>query len=160
MESVYIETTIPSYLISRQNNDIIVAGHQIITSEWWDKYRPSFELYTSEIVIQEIQKGDPDYAFQRLNLMKDIPLLKFDTNVIDIIKKYQEYFHFPDKLINDFFHISYAVYYEIDYLLTWNCKHIANAHMKKQLRSYNETIGLFTPNICTPEELIDSNEED
>jgi len=79
---------------------------------------------------------------------------------MEILKNYQNFFQFSQKLINDFFHIAYTVYYEIDYLLTWNCKHIANAHMKNQLRRYNESMGLFTPNICTPEELLNPNEED
>lgn len=80
--------------------------------------------------------------------------LRVNKEVEDLADKYMLNFNFPDKLVRDIFHIALAVYYEMDFLLTWNCSHIANAHFRKQLEYYNNQLGYKTPTLCTPEELV------
>jgi predicted nucleic acid-binding protein len=154
METVYIETTIPSYLVSEPSRDVVIIGHQQLTQNWWENEKKKYELFISEIVIEEISRGNPHYSKQRLEIIKDAKLLILDDNITKIAENYMQNFNFPEKLLRDVFHVAYAVYYEIDYLLTWNCKHIANAHFKKQLEIFNNKEGYKTPEICTPEELF------
>ena len=155
METVYIETTIPGYLISKPSRDIIIIAHQEITRNWWENERYKYELFISEIVIDEIAKGDLKYSTERLHIIKETKILTLDDNIIKIAENYMNKLNFPDKLLRDVFHIAFSVYYEIDYLLTWNCKHIANAHFKKQLEKFNNEMKVKTPEICTPEELFE-----
>ncbi|OHD55131.1 MAG: hypothetical protein A2Y33_01105 [Spirochaetes bacterium GWF1_51_8] len=155
MESVYIETTIPSYLISKSNRDIVILGHQMITQEWWNENRFDYHLFSSEIVLDEIKNGNPENAQERFNIMKSIPLLRFHPDIKSLFFEYQKLFHFSEKQNVDFLHISYAVYYQMDFLLTWNCKHLANAQIQSRLKAYNKILGYNTPIICTPEELIE-----
>ncbi len=155
METVYLETTIPSYLISKPSRDIIIIAHQEITRNWWENERHKYELFISEIVIDEITEGNLKYSKERLHIIKKTKILTIDANLIKLAEKYMNNFNFPGRLLRDVFHIAFAVYYEIDYLLTWNCKHIANAHFKKQLEKYNNEMKVKSPEICTPEELFE-----
>lgn len=154
MEQVYLETTIQSYLVSKESRDIIVLGHKELTKEWWLKNKNKYELFVSEIVIDEISQGNPDLIKERLEIIKEIKALKLTNEIENIASKYMEFFNFPDKLVRDIYHVSYCVFYNIDFLLTWNCKHIANAHFKIQLEKLNNKLKLYTPMICTPEELL------
>ena len=115
METVYIETTIPSYLISKTSRDVIIIAHQEITRRWWEKEKHKYDLYISEIVIDEIEKGNPEYSKERLKTIKEAKMLTIDDNIIKIAERYIKNFNFPDKLLRDIFHIAFAVYYEIDY---------------------------------------------
>ena len=92
---------------------------------------------------------------KRLEILKDIRILDYNEHIQKIAEKYMSIFNFPNRLLRDIFHVAYAVFYEIDYLLTWNCKHLANAHFTKQLEKFNIKLSLKTPEICTPEELVD-----
>ena len=153
METVYIETTIPSYIISEQSQDIILLSRQVLTKEWWDNERKYYDLFISQIVIDEILAGNKVFAKKRLNLINRIKLLDFNTEIEELAKLYMQYFNFPEKLVRDIYHIAYSVYYNMDFLLTWNCRHLANAHFKVQIERFNSKFGLKTPEICTPEEL-------
>ena len=161
-KKVYIETTIPSYITTDLSNDIIILGHQIITIEWWKTNKNYFDLYLSEIVIDEISKGDNKQAEKRIELIKDLKVLDFNKELEELGIKYFEYFKLPKKALFDAYHIAIAVYYQMDFLLTWNCKHLANAGIRTRLLEYNKKADLKTPDICTPEELTpleDYNEE-
>jgi hypothetical protein len=155
MYNVYIETTIPSYLAGNKTNDIIILGHRQITLEWWRDKRKDYNLFISDVVVEEISAGNPVFSGKRLDSLKGIPILAYNTRIESMASKYMEHFAFPEKLLRDVFHIAYCVHYEIDFLLTWNCKHLANAHIKLELARLNRKLGFNTPEICTPEELLD-----
>ncbi|HBC86758.1 MAG TPA: DNA-binding protein [Lentisphaeria bacterium] len=160
MYNVYVETTIPSYLVGKRTDNIIILGHRQITSEWWQRRRKEYKLFISDVVIEEISAGNPSFAEKRIELLAGIPVLDYNPKIEPIAAKYMRHFSFPDKLFRDVFHIAYTVYYEMDFLLTWNCKHLANAHIKLELARFNSRLGFRTPEICTPEELLDFHKGD
>jgi len=159
MKSVYIETTIPSYLVSRSSRDLIIAGHQRITQDWWENSLQNYECFISRIMINEILNGEELYAQKRLELIKNIPLLDYDDEIEHIASIYMNHFNFPEKLVRDMYHLAYSVFHEIDFLLTWNCRHLANANMRYNITRLNYELGYKTPDICTPEELTNLEEE-
>jgi hypothetical protein len=160
-KKVYIETTIPSYITAALSNDIIIVGHQKLTIDWWENNSCYFDLFTSEIVLDEIGKGDRNQEEKRIELLKKVKILDFNNEVEALGIRYFNYFNLPKKALFDAYHIAIAVYYEIDFLLTWNCRNLANANVRKKLAEYNIKEGYKIPDMCTPEELIpweDGNE--
>ncbi len=155
MASVYLETTIVSYLTARPSRDIVVAGHQQTTREWWDTARPRYTLYVSEVVLRELQAGDPEAAELRVRTTCDIPIVGLTDDVVSLARTYATELQFPPKAGNDILHIAFSVAYDLDYLLTWNCAHIANGHTIRRLAAVNERLGRRTPVIVTPEELLE-----
>ncbi len=153
METVYIETTILSYLVSRPSRDIIVAARQELTREWWDHSRPGFDCVLSQIVLDEIAAGDPAHAAKRLDQASSLGALAVNGPCLELAKLYLDRGYVPKSEIRDALHIAVAVIWKVDYLLTWNCKHIANAHALRQLRKFSENQGHEFPQVCTPEEL-------
>lgn len=153
METVYIETTILSYLVSRPSRDIIVAARQEITREWWKLARPGFDCVLSQIVLDEISAGDPAHATKRLEEADSLAALAVNQSCLELAQLYLERGYVPKSEIRDALHIAVAVIWKVDYLLTWNCKHIANAHALRQLRKFSENQGHEFPHVCTPEEL-------
>ena len=152
--SVYIESSIPSYLTARASRDLVKAAHQQITQEWWeDKYR--FDLYVSEVVIQEITQGNEDAAQRRLAAVDNIPALALDEDALALAQKLISMHLLPDKALLDALHIALAANNGMDYLLTWNCKHLANAVMRPKIEQMCRVMGLVPPVICTPEELLE-----
>jgi hypothetical protein len=150
---VYIETTIPSYLASHPSRDLIIAGHQALTYQWWKK-RDEFDLYISQFVIAECTAGDPKMAAKRLDLLNDIPILEIPDEVSSLSKKLVRNGPLPQKAETDALHISIAAANAMDYLLTWNCRHIANAAMQRSIHNLCREAGFEPPVICTPEELL------
>lgn len=157
-EKVYLDSSIPSYRVSESSKDELILIRQKITIEWWDKNRENYDLYISDVVLDEIERGDLKYAEKRLELLKGITNLEGKPEVEETVLKYMEFFNLPEKLYRDMTHIAYAVHYEMDCLLTWNFTHLANLHMKTQLARLNERLGFRTPVICTPEELMENSE--
>ena len=153
METVYIESTIISYLVSRPSRDIIVVARQDLTRQWWDHFKPSYECVISQVVLDEIAAGNPEVAALRLARVEDLPILAVDPACVALASQYLGRGFVPESEVRDAFHIALAVIGKADYLLTWNCKHIANAHAVKQLRKFTESQGHEFPHICTPEEL-------
>ena len=151
---VYLETTIPSYLTARPALQIIQAGHQLSTCRWWDEYRDSFELFTSLVTIQEAREGDQEAAERRLVSLRDIPLLAVTPEAELIASQILNEHLLPSHAERDALHIGVAVFHEMDFLLTWNIRHIANAQMRKKLRAFVESLGYSLPTICSPEELL------
>jgi len=154
-EKVYIETTIPSYLASDRSGDIITLSRQLITERWWEENRIKYILFVSDVVIDEISDGNKKYAKKRIDIIKECTILETTDKVSELVNKYQKHFNFPDTILRDLSHIAYCVNYEIDFLITWNCTHLANVHFTKQLERLNEKYGLKTPKIITPELLMD-----
>ena len=156
MPNVYLETTIPSYLAARPSRDLIIAAHQQITHEWWIDARERFELYVSEAVLAEIRAGDPDAAAQRIELVAGLPVLELNADVRALVAVYDEGLGLVGRARADLPHFAFAVAYEMDYLLTWNCTHIANGEIVRRLMRVNAELGRFTPLIVTPEEILES----
>lgn len=153
MATVYLETTIPSYLASRPSRDLVTAAHQEVTREWWSSARESFDLFISEAVLEEIKAGDPDVAARRLHFVEGLPVLQLREDVRQLARRYERLLGLPEQARADVLHISFAVSYEIDYLVTWNCKHIANGQVIRRLWNVNQELRRLTPVIVTPEEL-------
>ncbi len=157
--SVYIETSILGHLTARPTDNLIVAANVKITQDWWNEYRRSFMLYASEIVEDEAGKGDPEMASQRLNLLQSLMLLELTEEAFELSQAFLSQSNLPQKAFNDALHMALATVYNLDYLLTWNCKHMANAQIQRKLAQISSDFGYVLPVICTPYELIGYNLE-
>jgi predicted nucleic acid-binding protein len=152
--SVYIETTIISYLTARPNKDLVQRAHQRLTRTWWQTRRPEFELYVSPLVLQEAAAGDPMRARRRLALMGGLPVLAATADAIDLSRTLIARGAIPKKAEIDALHIAIAAVHGIEYLLTWNCTHIANARMRSNIETVCRIESYEPPVLCTPEELM------
>jgi len=155
MPKIYIETSIPSYLTARPSNDIRVAANQNITIEWWETRRPNFELFISEFVIAEASLGNPEAAKRRLDAIANLPILATTNDVKVLVKALIFKGPIPEKAEIDAFHIAVAAVNGTEYLLTWNCTHIANAVMRPKIEEICRQQGVEPPIICTPQELME-----
>lgn len=152
--SVYLETTVISYLTAWRSPRLIMAAHQEATREWWDNERQHFDLFVSEAVIQEASAGDSEAANRRLEAIEGIPELQITDKARDLAKILIDKSRLPNKASIDALHVSVATENGMDYLLTWNCRHIANATLQRSMRVICEDAGYLLPIICTPLELI------
>lgn len=152
---VYIETSILSYLTARPSNDIRVVANQNITIEWWETRRSSFDLFISEFVIAEASLGDPEAAKKRLDTLAALPELSMTNEVRGLAKALISDGPIPAKAEIDAFHIAVAAVNGMEYLLTWNCTHIANAVMRPKIEEICRQRGMEPPMICTPQELME-----
>lgn len=150
---VYIETTVVSYLTARRSRDLVVAAHQQITEEWWQLRRGDFELFVSQSVLAEASAGDPEAAVQRLQLLASLDLLDITGEVEELATSLVVGRVVPAKAAEDALHIATATVHGMDFLLTWNCRHIANAAIRHRLTEAALARGYILPVICTPEEL-------
>jgi hypothetical protein len=155
IETVYIETSILGYLTARPSRDIIVAANIEITREWWNTRRSDFQLYSSQAVVKETSQGDVAIASQRLEILADLSLLDLNQAVLDLAEKFLERTNLPAKADVDAVHIAVATVHAMDYLLTWNCKHIANAQIQGKLAEISLDFGYELPILCTPYELLE-----
>jgi hypothetical protein len=153
---VYVETSIVSYLTARLSRDLIIAANQQLTQEWWQKRRTDFDLYISQLVLEEIRDGDATAAAYRLQSIVGIPLLILDEAVIILAEKLMQDVPLPSKATEDALHIAVATINGMDYLLTWNCKHLANAVLRGRVERVCRAVGYEPPIICTPQELLES----
>ena len=152
--TVYVETTIPSYLVAEPSRDVVVAGHQRTTHDWWKTAGERFDLLISDVVYEELTRGDSGIAARRLELVRSLPVLVSDAKVERLANMYVAELGLVGRALNDVPHVGFAVAYEVDYLVTWNCAHLANAIVVRKLREVNGRLGLWMPIICTPEELL------
>jgi hypothetical protein len=150
----YLETTIPSYLTGWLSRDLIMAAHQQTTREWWETRRQDFELFVSQFVIDEAGLGDPDAARRRLEMLANLPLLDASEEVSKLADALMKRVPLPPKALADSLHIAIATVNGMDYLLTWNCTHIANAALRSNIEAVCRESGFEPPVICTPEELL------
>jgi len=153
-ETVYIETSILGYLTARSTKDLILAANIEITRDWWESRRNIFILYTSEAVLDEVAQGDAEIAAQRLEILRDFPLLALNQAVQDLAAQFLARSSLPPKARVDAIHIAAATVHGMDYLLTWNCKHIANAQIQGKLAEISLDFGYVLPVLCTPNELM------
>lgn len=153
-ESIYIDTSIAGYLTARTSNNLIIMANMEVTREWWETRRGNFDIYISEVVLDEAALGDTEIAAKRLEILSDFPLLVLNDTVESLASQFLGKSNLPPKAANDALHIAIATVYGLDYLLTWNCKHIANGQIQKKLSQISIECGYALPTICTPYELM------
>jgi hypothetical protein len=158
MKSIYIETTIPSLITARPSRDLISAAHQAITRNFWENERQKYDLYISQYVIDECTKGDSEAARRRLDLIEGITMLPVFESVDKLAPIYKQLLSIPETANIDAFHLAISVIAEMDYLLSWNFNHMGVVSYGKLLK-YNESVGLKTPFLITPEAFM-NNERD
>ena len=157
MPRIYIETSIVSYLRQRPSAQIVAAARQILTRRWWDNERSHYDLVTSQYVLDEASYGDPVLSQERLDALANIPLLQLGNEIDAIAMEIMSRAILPSKAQIDSLHIATAAHHRIDYLLTWNCTHIANARILPNIHRVLNDLGCFIPIICTPEEMVDDD---
>ncbi len=155
--SVYIETTVPSYLTARPTRDLIMSARQQLTREWWDTRREKFDCYISQLVLDECSAGDADAAARRLAAVKGLPILDLSADVASFAGDLVQRRLIPEAAADDATHIALAAAYGTDYLLTWNFAHIANAEKMVAIRRACHGAGFMCPVICTPEALMEAS---
>ena len=151
---LYLETTIPSYLTAWPSRDLIVAGHQQITKEWWRTRKDDFDIHVSRLVLNEAGEGDPQAAKERLQVLAGLPELGITPDVNRLAKLLLAESIVPAKAATDAAHIAIAAVHGVHFLLTWNCTHIANAAIASEIELACRELGFDCPVICTPEELM------
>jgi hypothetical protein len=155
-ERVYVETTVVSYLMAWPSRDVVMAGHQQITHEWWNTRGNHYELCISQLVIGEASAGDSQAAEKRLAALQSMVVLETTNEALELAKELLQAGALPAKAAGDALHIAVAAVYTVPYLLTWNCRHLANATMRPLIEATCTAKGFKAPIICTPEELLES----
>nr|VFJ49506.1 MAG: PIN domain-containing protein [Candidatus Kentron sp. FW]VFJ56532.1 MAG: PIN domain-containing protein [Candidatus Kentron sp. FW] len=154
-KTVYLDTTIPSYLFDERDS---IRTWVDITKKWWDEERQRFDLWMPEETFSELDAGDYPRKQEVLAFVSEVPILSQEVAVLDIAKTYRENYLMPQKLAGDALYLAYASYYNMDFLLTWNCNHLANANKKQHIRIINTRMSLSTPEITTPFQLFTESE--
>ena len=152
---IFVETTIPSYLVSRPARDLVQMARQQTTRDWWETCRGNHELFTSQIVLDEAGAGDPESAQARLELLEPLPLLEISSPVLVFAQKIIKCGLLPVEADRDAAHIATATIHQLDALLSLNFRHLVNASIQARLRRLASSEGYELPAICTPEELMD-----
>lgn len=155
---LYLETTIISYLAALPSRDLITAAHQQITHEWWAVQRDRYELHVSEVVLREVRGGDPNAAARRIGLLDGLKSLDVNEEVKRLAGIFLSEGCLPRKAGEDAVHLALATVHGMDYLLTWNCRHIANAVLRQRVVDVCRQYGFLPPIISTPEELPEEEE--
>jgi predicted nucleic acid-binding protein len=155
LPSLYLETTIVSYAAARPSNDPLIREHQKLTRRWWQEKRHSYRVFASQAVVEEAEGGDASAAEERLRLLAEVSLLPPDPRIESLATTVRRALHIPEKAVSDALHLAFAVHYRLDYLLTWNCAHLANAQNLRSLADLCRAEGLWQPIICTPEEMTE-----
>jgi hypothetical protein len=155
---LYLETTIPSYLTAWPSRDLVRAAHQQTTREWWEERRAGYDLFVSEIVLDECQGGDPTAAEKRIEVVRNLPLLEETVEAVSLAKSLVREVPLPEQATADSLHIAISAVHGMDYLLTWNCTHIANASLRSRIDAACRRHGYEPPTICTPDELLQREE--
>lgn len=153
---IYIETTIPSYLCARRSRDLRIAADQETTEEWWATHRRRYELFVSEAVLDEAGAGDAEFAGKRLATLDGLPRLPLNDEAAALATRLLTAEIIPAKAAPDALHLAVAAVHEMDFLLTWNCKHIHNLMLERRIQATCRASGLECPIICTPAELMET----
>ena len=148
----YIETSIVSYLTAWQSRDLVLAAHQQVTRDWWAS-RENFELFASQFVVDEAGAGDAEAAASRLAALRDATVLEVTEDAIVLAQRLVAGGGLPSQARIDALHVAMAAVHGMDYLLTWNCRHIANATLRGKIEELCREGGFEPPTICTPLEL-------
>ncbi len=151
--NVYLETSIIGHLASRLSRDLVTAGHQELTQEWWAT-RHRFDLYISELVVQEAVRGDAGEAGKRLAVLEGIPQLELNGACRHLARALLTQHAIPQHAVQDALHVAISAVHGMHYLLTWNCAHIANIERREAIEQSCRTSGYEPPAVCTPEQLM------
>lgn len=151
---VYVETTVVSYLVALPTQDVIQMAHQEITRQWWER-RDRFDLYVSRAVVAEARRGNPDAAARRLDALRGIPRLARSRRVVDVARTLVRRGTLPAQAGMDAAHVGIAAVHGMEYLVTWNLRHLANASIRGKIEEVVRAAGMVPPIICTPEELME-----
>lgn len=158
--TVYIETTVVSYLTARPSRDLVIAAYQEITREWWHDAPDRFALVASELVISEASGGDTEAARDRLSALESVTLLDATDEAEQLAQQLLDAKAVPEEAVADAAHIAIAVTNGIDYLVTWNFRHLANATMRSRIEQVCRDAGYEPAIICTPNELLEGDDEE
>ncbi|EGV15983.1 type II toxin-antitoxin system VapC family toxin [Thiocapsa marina] len=153
--TVYVETSVLSYLTARPSNDLRAMANQSVTTEWWETRKSRYSVVVSDLVVSEAGCGHPDAAQRRLAAIAGVPLLQVSENVRLLAIALIDSHALPQKAEADAYHVALAAVNGVEYLLTWNCTHIANAHTRPKIEATCRTLGYEPPVICTPIELME-----
>jgi hypothetical protein len=151
--SVYIETSIPSFYYEVRTEPDNVARREW-TRQWWNEHLDGYDVYTSEAVIEELEGGPFPGQTEALHLIEGIPLLDINEPIADIVANYISHHVMPNDPAGDALHLAVASFHKCDFLLTWNCRHLANANKFGHIRRINNLLGLYVPALVTPLELL------
>lgn len=160
MPTAYIETSVPSYYVARPSTNLLQAARQAATRSWWDGGCSGLDLYTSTEALDEAGRGDPQMAAARIQLMQGVPRLAINRRVGSFATRLIARGLIPATAGSDAIHISVASVHELDFLVTWNFRHIANPFIRSRLSAEAEAFGVRLPVICTPEELLTGHGND
>lgn len=154
---VYIETSIPSFYFEVRTEPEMVARREW-TRLWWSQCHENYEVVSSEAVLVELAGGDFPGQSQALELVSQVPLLAIEEPIMEIVEAYIKHKLMPSDPLGDAFHLAITSYHGCDFLLTWNCKHIANANKFSHIRRVNALLGIYCPSLVTPLELLEALE--
>jgi hypothetical protein len=155
--TLYLETTIPSYLVGRPSRDLRIAADQQATHEWWTTHRLRFDLRISDFVLREISRGDEDMAAARRKLLIGLPVLSTSAATQELTNRLLRDAIIPSKAADDAAHLAIVAANSVEFLLTWNCTHINNRYAIRRIEAACAALGLKCPVICTPTELMNLN---
>ncbi len=156
---VYIETSIPSFYYEARTEPDMVARRQW-TRQWWDEFRHRYFLVTSPAVLDELSYGDYPNKEDAVGLVRDVPLVPVEPEVTEIVETYIRQQVMPSDPVGDALHLALASYHKCDFLVTWNCRHLANANKFGHIRRVNVMLGLYVPSLVTPLELLGEGKDD
>jgi hypothetical protein len=154
METVYIETTIVSYLVARPSRDLVLAAHQQLTRDWWQNERVNYQCMISTEVLREAAQGEAEMIRLRLEALEGVAIIRATPEIDAVAAAYLNTGALPMAMRSDAVHLAAATLSGADYLLTWNCRHLANAHVLKRLHKEAEQRGWRLPTVCTPLEMM------
>jgi hypothetical protein len=160
MATIYIETSIVSYLRQKPSDQVVTAARQLLTYRWWKNERKHYELVISQYVVDEASVGDPTLAAERLAALDGIPLLPHAPEIVKLANEIMLLGILPQKAQVDALHIATVAHHQIQYLLSWNCKHIADAKILPRIHDLLTRLDIPIPIICTPEEFLGDTESD
>ena len=155
--SVYLDSTIPSYLYDQRAELRVFVD---LTRQWWNDRRDAYAVWVSEETLAEVLAGEYPNKESVVAAVTQVPVLPFDERIVDIARVYCDHHLMPQSEAGDAFHLAYASFYRLDFLLTWNCNHLANANKQEHIRIINTRLGLFTPVVTTPLQLMGDPEHD
>ena len=152
---VYIETTIVSYLTAKPSRDIVRLSHQLVTQKWWRTRRSAYDTFTSQIVIDEASRGDPAAAARRLRALEPITRLELPDTTLALAASFETTLRLPTQARPEAVHLAVAALNAMNFLLTWNCTHLANAHLAGKIEEVCRAFGVDAPYVITPEQLME-----
>ena len=150
-KTVYLDATIPNFMYDqRQEAETFVR----VTNSWWNEERHYFEIWTSEATLNEVGSGQYSHKDRAIEFVSRVQILPPEREIIEIAQTYIDHYLMPQSLKGDALHLAYASFYKMDFLLTWNCNHLANANKKQHIAILNTRLQLAVPEITTPLQLF------